>query len=90
MTNKQIKEHEKYLSSQSKILNKSLDFWQVKTLEQISWLEGIGVDDDDPTSGQQEAQQELDYCMTKLQWENLQLGMLDRRIKTFLKGKNSK
>jgi hypothetical protein len=90
MTNKQIKEHEKYLSSQSKILNKSLDFWQVKTLEQISWLEGIGVDDDEPTSGQQEAQQELDYCMTKLQWENLQLGMLDRRIKTFLKGKNSK
>jgi hypothetical protein len=90
MTNKQIKEHEKYLSYQSKILNKSLDFWQVKTLEQISWLEGIGVDDDEPTSGQQEAQQELDYCMTKLQWENLQLGMLDRRIKTFLKGKNSK
>ena len=89
MTNKQIKEHEKYLSSQSKILNKSLDFWQVKILEQISWLEGIGVDDDEPTSGQQEAQQELDYCMTKLQWENLQLGMLDR-IKTFLKGKNSK
>ena len=93
MTKKQIKEHEKYLSSQSRILNESLDFWQVKALEQISFCEGLDRksqedlfdgSDDEVSEG---ASQELNYYMMKLSWENRQLNILDSKIKTFLKDK---
>ena len=47
MTNKEIKEKEEYLSNQSRILNDSLDFWQLKTLEQVSWLEELDEDEDE-------------------------------------------
>lgn len=90
MTKKQIKEKEEYLSNQSKILNDSLDFWQLKTLEQVSWLEELDEDSDEPTEEQQQAQKELDYCMSKLQWDNIQLAKLDKEIKFFLKSKKSK
>ena len=90
MTKKEIKEKEEYLSNQSKILNDSLDFWQLKTLEQVSWLEELDEDSDEPTEEQQQAQKELDYCMSKLQWDNLQLNKLDKDIKSFLKIKKSK
>lgn len=90
MTNKEIKEKEEYLSNQSRILNDSLDFWQLKTLEQVSWLEELDEDEDEPTEEQQQAQKELDYCMSKLQWDNLQLNKLDKDIKSFLKIKKSK
>ena len=90
MTNKEIKEKEEYLSNQSRILNDSLDFWQLKTLEQVSWLEELDEDEDEPTEEQQLAQKELDYCMSKLQWDNLQLNKLDKDIKSFLKIKKSK
>ena len=60
MTKKEIKEKEEYLSNQSKILNDSLDFWQLKTLEQVSWLEELDEDSDEPTEEQQQAQKELD------------------------------
>ena len=90
MTKKQIKEKEEYLSNQSRILNDSLDFWQLKTLEQVSWLEELDEDEDEPTEEQQQAQKELDYCMSKLQWDNLQLNKLDKDIKSFLKIKKSK
>ena len=90
MTKKQIKEKEEYLSNQSRILNDSLDFWQLKTLEQVSWLEELDEDEDEPTEEQQQAQKELDYCMSKLQWDNLQLNKLDKEIKFFLKSKKSK
>ena len=39
MTKKEIKKQEEYLSRQSEILNESLDFWQIKTLEQVKWVE---------------------------------------------------
>lgn len=90
MTKKQIKEKEEYLSNQSRILNDSLDFWQLKTLEQVSWLEELDEDSDEPTEEQQQAQKELDYCMSKLQWDNIQLAKLDKEIKFFLKSKKSK
>ena len=90
MTKKQIKEKEEYLSNQSRILNDSLDFWQLKTLEQVSWLEELDEDEDEPTEEQQQAQKELDYCMSKLQWDNIQLAKLDKEIKFFLKSKKSK
>ena len=90
MTNKEIKEKEEYLSNQSRILNDSLDFWQLKTLEQVSWLEELDEDEDEPTEEHQQAQKELDYCMSKLQWDNLQLNKLDKDIKSFLKIKKSK
>jgi len=90
MTNKEIKEKEEYLSNQSRILNDSLDFWQLKTLEQVSWLEELDEDEDEPTEEQQQAQKELDYCMSKLQWDNFQLNKLDKEIKFFLKSKKSK
>ena len=90
MTNKEIKEKEEYLSNQSRILNDSLDFWQLKTLEQVSWVEELDEDEDEPTEEQQQAQKELDYCMSKLQWDNLQLNKLDKDIKSFLKIKKSK
>ena len=90
MTNKEIKEKEEYLSNQSRILNDSLDFWQLRTLEQVSWLEELDEDEDEPTEEQQQAQKELDYCMSKLQWDNLQLNKLDKDIKSFLKIKKSK
>ena len=90
MTKKQIKEKEEYLSNQPRILNDSLDFWQLKTLEQVSWLEELDEDEDEPTEEQQQAQKELDYCMSKLQWDNLQLNKLDKDIKSFLKIKKSK
>ena len=90
MTKKQIKEKEEYLSNQSRILNDSLDFWQLKTLEQVSWLEELDEDEDEPTEEQQQAQKELDYCMSKLQWDNLELAKLDKEIKFFLKSKKSK
>ena len=90
MTKKQIKEKEEYLSNQSRILNDSLDFWHLKTLEQVSWLEELDEDEDEPTEEQQQAQKELDYCMSKLQWDNLQLNKLDKDIKSFLKIKKSK
>ena len=90
MTKKEIKEKEEYLSNQSKILNDRLDFWQLKTLEQVSWLEELDEDSDEPTEEQQQAQKELDYCMSKLQWDNLQLNKLDKDIKSFLKIKKSK
>ena len=90
MTNKEIKEKEEYLSNQSRILNDSLDFWQLKTLEQVSWLEELDEDEDEPTEEQQQAQKELDYCMSKLQYDNLELAKLDKEIKFFLKSKKSK
>ena len=90
MTNKEIKEKEEYLSNQSRILNDSLDFWQLKTLEQVSWLEELDEDSDEPTEEQQQAQKELDYCMSKLQWDNIELAKLDKEIKFFLKSKKSK
>ena len=90
MTNKEIKEKEEYLSNQSRILNDSLDFWQLKTLEQVSWLEELDEDEDEPTEEQQQAQKELDYCMSKLQWDNIELAKLDKEIKFFLKSKKSK
>ena len=90
MTNKEIKEKEEYLSNQSRILNDSLDFWQLKTLEQVSWLEELDEDSDEPTEEQQQAQKELDYCMSKLQYDNLELAKLDKEIKFFLKSKKSK
>ena len=90
MTKKEIKEKEEYLSNQSKILNDSLDFWQLKTLEQVSWLEELDEDEDEPTEEQQQAQKELDYCMSKLQYDNLELAKLDKEIKFFLKSKKSK
>jgi len=90
MTKKQIKEKEEYLSNQSRILNDSLDFWQLKTLEQVSWLEELDEDEDEPTEEQQQAQKELDYCMSKLQWDNIELAKLDKEIKFFLKSKKSK
>ena len=90
MTKKEIKEKEEYLSNQSKILNDSLDFWQLKTLEQVSWLEELDEDSDEPTEEQQQAQKELDYCMSKLQWDNIELAKLDKEIKFFLKSKKSK
>tara|TARA_Y100000361_G_scaffold140002_1_gene143647 strand:+ start:342 stop:614 length:273 start_codon:yes stop_codon:yes gene_type:complete len=90
MTKKQIKEKEEYLSNQSRILNDSLDFWQLKTLEQVSWLEELDEDSDEPTEEQQQAQKELDYCMSKLQWDNIELAKLDKEIKFFLKSKKSK
>ena len=90
MTKKQIKEKEEYLSNQSRILNDSLDFWQLKTLEQVSWLEELDEDSDEPTEEQQQAQKELDYCMSKLQYDNLELAKLDKEIKFFLKSKKSK
>ena len=90
MTKKQIKEKEEYLSNQSRILNDSLDFWQLKTLEQVSWLEELDDDEDEPTEEQQQAQKELDYCMSKLQWDNIELAKLDKEIKFFLKSKKSK
>ena len=90
MTKKEIKEKEEYLSNQSKILNDSLDFWQLKTLEQVSWLEELDEDSDEPTEEQQQAQKELDYCMSKLQYDNLELAKLDKEIKFFLKSKKSK
>ena len=90
MTKKQIKETEEYLSNQSRILNDSLDFWQLKTLEQVSWLEELDEDEDEPTEEQQQAQKELDYCMSKLQYDNLELAKLDKEIKFFLKSKKSK
>jgi hypothetical protein len=90
MTKKQIKEKEEYLSNQSRILNDSLDFWQLKTLEQVSWLEELDEDEDEPTEEYQQAQKELDYCMSKLQWDNIQLAKLDKEIKFFLKSKKSK
>ena len=90
MTKKQIKEKEEYLSNQSRILNDSLDFWQLKTLEQVSWLEELDEDEDEPTEEQQQAQKELDYCMSKLQYDNLELAKLDKEIKFFLKSKKSK
>jgi hypothetical protein len=94
MTKKQIKQQEEYLSEQSKMLNDSLDFWQLRTLEQVSWLEEIDEeideDNDEPTLEQQAAQKELNYCMMKLQWDNFELGRLDEQIKTFLKNKKSK
>ena len=90
MTKKEIKEKEEYLSNQSRILNDSLDFWQLKTLEQVSWLEELDEDSDEPTEEQQQAQKELDYCMSKLQYDNLELAKLDKEIKFFLKSKKSK
>ena len=90
MTKKQIKEKEEYLSNQPRILNDSLDFWQLKTLEQVSWLEELDEDEDEPTEEQQQAQKELDYCMSKLQWDNIELAKLDKEIKFFLKSKKSK
>ena len=90
MTKKQIKEKEEYLSNQSRILNDSLDFWQLKTLEQVSWLEELDEDSDEPTEEQQQAQKELDYCMSKLLWDNIELAKLDKEIKFFLKSKKSK
>ena len=90
MTKKEIKEKEEYLSNQSRILNDSLDFWQLKTLEQVSWLEELDEDEDEPTEEQQQAQKELDYCMSKLQYDNLELAKLDKEIKFFLKSKKSK
>ena len=90
MTKKEIKEKEEYLSNQSKIFNDSLDFWQLKTLEQVSWLEELDEDSDEPTEEQQQAQKELDYCMSKLQYDNLELAKLDKEIKFFLKSKKSK
>jgi len=90
MTKKEIKEKEEYLSNQSRILNDSLDFWQLKTLEQVSWLEELDEDEDEPTEEQQQAQKELDYCMSKLQWDNIELAKLDKEIKFFLKSKKSK
>ena len=90
MTKKQIKEKEEYLSNQSRILNDSLDFWQLKTLEQVSWLEELDEDEDEPTEEQQQAQKALDYCMSKLQWDNIELAKLDKEIKFFLKSKKSK
>ena len=90
MTKKEIKEKEEYLSNQSKILNDSLDFWQLKTLEQVSWLEELDEDSDEPTEEPQQAQKELDYCMSKLQWDNIALAKLDKEIKFFLKSKKSK
>ena len=90
MTKKEIKEKEEYLSNQSKILNDSLDFWQLKTLEQVSWLEELDEDSDEPTEEQQQAQKELVYCMSKLQWDNIELAKLDKEIKFFLKSKKSK
>ena len=90
MTKKQIKEKEEYLSNQSRILNDSLDFWQLKTLEQVSWLEELDEDEDEPTEEQQQAQKELDYCMSKLQWDYIELAKLDKEIKFFLKSKKSK
>ena len=39
MTKKQVKQREEYLNQQSEILNSSVDFWQAKTLEQVSWVE---------------------------------------------------
>ena len=90
MTKKQIKEKEEYLSNQSRILNDSLDFWQLKTLEQVSWLEELDEDEDEPTEEQQQAQKELDYCMSKLQWDNIELAKLDKEIKIFHKSNKSK
>ena len=90
MTNIEIKDNEAYLSNQSRILNDSLDFWQLKTLEQVSWLEELDEDEDEPTEEQQQAQKELDYCMSKLQWDNIELAKLDKEIKFFLKSKKSK
>ena len=90
MTKKQIKEKEEYLSNQSRILNDSLDFWQLKTLEQVSWLEELDEDGDEPTEERQQAHKELDYCMSKLQWDNIELAKLDKEIKFFLKSKKSK
>ena len=71
-------------------MNDSLDFWQLKTLEQVSWLEELDEDEDEPTEEQQQAQKELDYCMSKLQWDNIELAKLDKEIKFFLKSKKSK
>ena len=71
-------------------MNDSLDFWQLKTLEQVSWLEELDEDEDEPTEEQQQAQKELDYCMSKLQYDNLELAKLDKEIKFFLKSKKSK
>ena len=71
-------------------MNDSLDFWQLKTLEQVSWLEELDEDSDEPTEEQQQAQKELDYCMSKLQYDNLELAKLDKEIKFFLKSKKSK
>jgi hypothetical protein len=113
MTKKEIKRQEEYLSAQSEILNESLDFWQLKTLEQVKWVEGMEnepketfsfFDDDDdddddeeffghplhhaPDSLKQQASEELNYCVSKLQWEQTQMNNLDSRIQDFLRLKN--
>jgi len=94
MTKKEIKKQEEYLSRQSEILNESLDFWQIKTLEQVNWVDQMQkkshLEDDDffADSPQDEATKELDYCMMKLQWENSQMNNLDNKIQYFLKEKN--
>ena len=95
MTNKQIKIEEKHLSEQSEILNNSLDFWQCKTLEQIAFCERLDQESEEDFDGsgetvREDAQQELNYFMMKLTWENKELNSLDGRIKTFLKKKKSK
>ena len=101
MTKKQVKQREEHLNQQSEILNSSVDFWQAKTLEQVSWVEqfqenptkegefsffqGEYEESDDPVYSQ--ATRDLNYCMMKLQWENDQLATLDNKIKVFLKEK---
>ena len=101
MTKKEIKKQEEYLNNQSAILNESLEFWQTKTLEQVNFCEELDVTDppdllfededfDGGSAVRKAAQDELNYCMAKLQWENLQLNKLDNDIKSFLKSKKSK
>ena len=95
MTNKQIKIEEKHLSEQSGILNDSLDFWQCKALEQITFCKRLDREAEEGFDGPSEAiladaQQELNYFMMKLAWENKELNSLDNRIKIFLKNKKSK
>jgi len=101
MTKKEIKKQEEYLNNQSATLNESLEFWQTKTLEQVTFCEELEATDpedflfeeegyDSGHSVRQKAQNDLNYCMCKLQWENSQLTELDNQIKWFLKSKKSK
>ena len=66
------------------MLQISLDFWQEKVLEQITYCDSL---DDEDEHVHSQANKELDYFLAKLSWDSLRMEEMDVEITKFLREK---
>ena len=82
-----MKNEEDYLKQQSLILQKSLDFWQDKIIEQVEYIELLEADESCSEEDFNSAGAELTYLMTRLQWNSNLMNNIEEKIKLYFKNK---